>query len=589
MTALALSRWCNLSEVVRPWRLACVLALSCALPASAWAQSDPPAPGDEPAEATAEGGTAGEDKTGDDKSGDSTTPELAADPPAPTADTVAEAASIPEYDRIRTPASPAFSILGVSPTDIERPNTPRDFAITVASTLESGADLLVPRNVAVEVAPYWFVGHKRSTYDDYLKSGLGTNVLRNLSVSVASQSREVPVVDDMGMETGDTSTESTLSLGLRTQLYTGKSRADICGGDLQKKTLALARSLAGDEKLEDPALADKELLAQARAQTWKRLLPLMQRRDAARKKLAQVAAILGDKDATAEAKTSAGKEHSQAAAEAIKEQAAIDEILATMRARVQRTQDRLTAARETLAAATTDAAKAKLGAEVATLEKQLTRALAAASVAEQAAEISAVAAQARLVDIEAERQAASSGRTKARDARIQAEYKSRLDKLKDVCKDASAARMGWNISVAGALAWRFPESKFSDGDLDAAAGWLTVAHTWKQGISAAALARVTWARMDESDRATLFDTGARIIFARARYAVSGETVVRTNTDQRGVRAAVMGEYMVSKGKWLGISFGKDFSNGEDIFTLANLTWGVGGESELGKAKEEQAR
>ncbi len=51
----------------------------------------------------------------------------------------------PAFNGLRTPVSPAFLLLGVAPTVVERPNTPSDFALSV---LNRGASLTnLPRDV----------------------------------------------------------------------------------------------------------------------------------------------------------------------------------------------------------------------------------------------------------------------------------------------------------------------------------------------------------------------------------------------------------------------------------------------------------
>ena len=41
---------------------------------------------------------------------------------------------VPAYNTIRTPASPAFVLLGMEPSSVERPNTPADLALTVLNS-----------------------------------------------------------------------------------------------------------------------------------------------------------------------------------------------------------------------------------------------------------------------------------------------------------------------------------------------------------------------------------------------------------------------------------------------------------------------
>src|SRR4051812_24975372 len=62
----------------------------------------------------------------------------------------------------RTPEAPAFVLLGVSPSQIDRPTTPRALTISVISA-SFDSDNLLPHNYALQVAPYWLKGHPALT------------------------------------------------------------------------------------------------------------------------------------------------------------------------------------------------------------------------------------------------------------------------------------------------------------------------------------------------------------------------------------------------------------------------------------------
>lgn len=95
-----------------------------------------------------------------------------------------EAITVPEGDKLRTPDSPAFAILGVSPTTIENPTTPGDLAVALSGFLKDGS-LLVPDSLALEAAPFWFLNHDRLTYRDYADNDVG-QLWRNFSASVGT-------------------------------------------------------------------------------------------------------------------------------------------------------------------------------------------------------------------------------------------------------------------------------------------------------------------------------------------------------------------------------------------------------------------
>jgi hypothetical protein len=115
----------------------------------------------------------------------------------------AEAITVPEGDKLRTPDSPAFAILGVSPTSIQNPTTPRDLAVALSGFLKDGS-LLVPESLAVEVAPFWLISHDRLTYADYAAADVG-QLWRNFSASLGTTG----VAEDGSR---------SLAVGARTQL-----------------------------------------------------------------------------------------------------------------------------------------------------------------------------------------------------------------------------------------------------------------------------------------------------------------------------------------------------------------------------------
>ncbi len=95
-----------------------------------------------------------------------------------------QAITVPEGDKLRTPDSPAFAILGVSTTTIENPTTPGDLSVAISGFLKDGS-LLVPDSLAVEAAPFWFLNHDRLTYRDYADNDVG-QLWRNFSASVGT-------------------------------------------------------------------------------------------------------------------------------------------------------------------------------------------------------------------------------------------------------------------------------------------------------------------------------------------------------------------------------------------------------------------
>ena len=80
---------------------------------------------------------------------------------------------------LKTPVSPGFQLLGVAPTDIDRPATPRAFAVALLSALQKG-DTVLPNGFAMEVAPYWLLPHDRLEFTTYINPGVGQSLRQTL-------------------------------------------------------------------------------------------------------------------------------------------------------------------------------------------------------------------------------------------------------------------------------------------------------------------------------------------------------------------------------------------------------------------------
>ena len=130
---------------------------------------------------------------------------------------------VPAFNTIRTPTSPAFTLLGVEPSAVERPNTPAGLAV---SLLNAAGDLnSAPKDFALEVSPYWLVGHPRLTWENDARRSPAKSLLRTLSLSMATA--------EIGTEAAPV---TGLSVGGRASLFSGKLTEDTKRAlvDLQK-------------------------------------------------------------------------------------------------------------------------------------------------------------------------------------------------------------------------------------------------------------------------------------------------------------------------------------------------------------------
>jgi hypothetical protein len=155
-----------------------------------------------------------------------------------TATAAAETAAdeVADFDKIRAPDSPAFAILGVSPSEIQRPTTPTEVSVALGSFVSAGS-LVVPDSLAVEVAPYWLFAHPELTGEAMAESSPGQAMLRNFTVSLGSNTRTSSVEDGMGGMVEESETD--LALGLRTRWLDGRKRV-VCWADVEAAAQAIA-------------------------------------------------------------------------------------------------------------------------------------------------------------------------------------------------------------------------------------------------------------------------------------------------------------------------------------------------------------
>ena len=123
-----------------------------------------------------------------------------------------------DFDKLKTPSSPAFTLLGVSPTEIQRPSTPKAVAMALGQFV-SGTSLAVPKNFALEVTPFWLAHHPDLTLEDYQKAD-NLRWLYTMSLSVGTSQNTRTVTDAMGTSTDHT--DSDVAIGLRSTIYQSK-------------------------------------------------------------------------------------------------------------------------------------------------------------------------------------------------------------------------------------------------------------------------------------------------------------------------------------------------------------------------------
>ena len=154
----------------------------------------------------------------------------------------ARAQELPEFNTLRTPTSPAFVILGITPAQIQRPNRPGALAVSFLQQVEGATqgDGL-PSSYAVEVAPYWLRSHPRLTFREYARGG-PTSLYRDASLSFA-------ITDSLGDGAGapeDDAHFRRVGMGLRTTLRAGHvaPSAVACADSVSTTATGIAADIA---------------------------------------------------------------------------------------------------------------------------------------------------------------------------------------------------------------------------------------------------------------------------------------------------------------------------------------------------------
>jgi len=181
-------------------------------------------------------------------------PELGMAQSAPTSmEKAAEAGSIKDTDKLNqgnidflVPSSPAFHILGVKPTDISRPGSPRDLAIALLEGTDPNGNL--QSGVALDMAPYQLL-RPEMDFDTY-----------NANINAFLSRTQLSFATTKGSNKNDESIK--MALGLRItpfdfgdpHLNGSTLRTCATTENLQKKTAQLNHNTITEESLRDDIL-----------------------------------------------------------------------------------------------------------------------------------------------------------------------------------------------------------------------------------------------------------------------------------------------------------------------------------------------
>ncbi len=128
-----------------------------------------------------------------------------------------DSAATIEIGSIIIPDSPAFEILGVSPSSVSRPSSAHELAISIISSSNEG-DSSFPKNIAIEFSPFWWRSHPKLTYDIYNPTEseiVGNNLMQTFTFSFATAETRIKKNGIYEEGTG-------LGFGFRTSFFKGR-------------------------------------------------------------------------------------------------------------------------------------------------------------------------------------------------------------------------------------------------------------------------------------------------------------------------------------------------------------------------------
>ena len=137
-----------------------------------------------------------------------------------TASTGAGAQSKVSVEDLRAPSTPAFVLLGIEPTSVQRPETPRALTTTLLSL--AGDNGALPRNFAIEIAPFWLRSRPGFSFGDFYHgerhgglATIATTIKRSFALSVATAPRIA----------GNDPSGTSVAIGARLMLWPGRPSA----------------------------------------------------------------------------------------------------------------------------------------------------------------------------------------------------------------------------------------------------------------------------------------------------------------------------------------------------------------------------
>lgn len=120
-----------------------------------------------------------------------------------------------DLSELKSPSSPAFTILGLQPTEISRPKTFEALEASLSNTFFQENKFNLSNNLALEFTPYWFISHPELTFEKYINPSIPDNILYNSSLSLGT------IKYDNEIDSNSIATD--IGIGYRTMIFTGRA------------------------------------------------------------------------------------------------------------------------------------------------------------------------------------------------------------------------------------------------------------------------------------------------------------------------------------------------------------------------------
>jgi len=437
---------------------------------------------------------------------------------------------------LKAPTAPAFVVLGVSPSKIERPQAVRPLIMSALSAVSSEG---FPRNYAVEFAPYW-LGTPQLSFKEYYESGVVKAIPRHLSVSVATT--PLGKAADSG---------TAIAFGARTLPLPGRAHPKL--KPLLDKLHDLQRRSIGEEGRFSRHEAFIKLLREAQASATKTTAEELSAK-----------AVVDLIDRVVELDIELDKV--QIALEAIPEEMEEAKKLppAAAKAELARLERDLAEAK---------AALPKLQKERKELGDQMVKAVGSTAVA------ASLATERQFETLVARYDQAQ----RVRIAQTDAQLKSTALAIQDL----DSHRVGPLLAVATALAWDVPSDRTSLTSLSRVGFWVTPGYRFVRcptpeqcstPIDVLGVVRYLDNRR-AGESGDTWEYGARAVWqATPKLAASAEWLGRTTDDESGTRVVGVAEYEVTESVFVYASFGRDFEEAgvrQNLVSTIGLSFGLG--------------